>query len=412
MEESDQEVLALQDAYIARMLTVSTGAPDAKAIRNSIYGLDSICKSIANENDPINREFIIRSLQSSCLGAAERDNSKQELMEILSSYIKERVSLAQIKDNLSTAEKVAQTKTLSNHKTNEVLKPQNTTLLHEIYLEQENVAVRNLRESFLEKMMRVQRPTAYQKKEDIEDILISLDKTCDYICKINDIESREVALSIMRGAFKPLLEPGYDIHDFLVYLSAYIREGVVVRILNEPSFSETAPRIVIQSLIIPGDKSKEGILVKGVSSFWFEMMRHIRSNPDIIYHLDCWKWEEMLAGAYKQDGWEIVTLTPKKGDKGIDIIAERSGFGQLRFLLLDQMKAYKPDHVVGPDEIREMKGVMLDHPEASKGLITTTANFSQGALDAAKNLSPRLELRPKDKLVSWLASIIIDENEA
>jgi restriction system protein len=302
-------------------------------------------------------------------------------------------------------------KAQSNDKTSEVIKPRMAINPHDFQSEDERKALSDLRKEYIAKMLRVPRPSCYEKREEIENILIDFDTTFKFICKINNPEEREIALSAMKGAFNPLLEYDYHFQAFINYLTAYLREGVIVRILNEPTFSKSAPRITLQSLIIPGDKTKEGILVKGVSTLWFEMIRQIRINPDIIYRIECWKWEEMLAGAYKQDGWEIVTLTPKKGDKGIDIIAERTGLGKLRFLLLDQMKAYKPDHLVGPDEIREMKGVLLDHPEASKGLITTTANFSPGALEAVENLAPRLELRPKDRLVSWLASIIINEEE-
>ena len=178
---------------------------------------------------------------------------------------------------------------------------------------------------------------------------------------------------------------------------------------DEADQGDETPQITVKTLIIPGGKTQAGTLVKGVSTLWFQMLRMIQDDPDSIHHIDCWKWEELLAGAYKQDGWEIVTLTPKKSDKGIDVIAERKGWGKLSFLLMDQMKAYKPGHLIGPDEIREMKGVMLDHPEASKGMITTTSGFTAGAVEAAKNLAPRLELRPREELVGWLASIATEK---
>jgi restriction system protein len=128
----------------------------------------------------------------------------------------------------------------------------------------------------------------------------------------------------------------------------------------------------------------------------------------VIYQIDCWKWEEILAGAYKQAGWEIVTLTPKRGDKGIDVIAERRGWGQLRFLLLDQMKAYKPEHLIGPEEIREMGGGLFANPNASTALITTTSDFTPGAIEAAAGLAPRIQLRPRGDLIAWLASILVE----
>ncbi len=171
--------------------------------------------------------------------------------------------------------------------------------------------------------------------------------------------------------------------------------------------SADAPRITIKTLIIPGDKTKEGTLVKGVSALWFEILRRIKDDPDGIYQIDCWKWEELLAGAYKQEGWKTVVLTPRSGDHGIDIIAR--DLGTLRFIQLDQMKKYKAGRLVGTDEIGEMKGVLLDHPEASKLLITTTSGFTKGAVKAAEKYSPRLELRPRDKLVGWLASMAVED---
>jgi hypothetical protein len=104
-----------------------------------------------------------------------------------------------------------------------------------------------------------------------------------------------------------------------------------------------------------------------------------------------------------------AVLTPKRNDKGRDIIAERADWGQLRFLLFDQMKAYAPDHLVGPDEIREMAGVLHREQGATKGLITTTSGFSPGALQEAQYLFPRLELKPRVRLLTWLASVAMEE---
>jgi hypothetical protein len=51
-----------------------------------------------------------------------------------------------------------------------------------------------------------------------------------------------------------------------------------------------------------------------------------------------------------------------------------------------------------------MAGVLHLEPKATKGIITTTSVFSPGALEAAEALFPRLELKPRDKLIAWLAS--------
>ena len=234
---------------------------------------------------------------------------------------------------------------------------------------------------------------------------------------LGDIAEKHLLADRKYESWPKALVPGLTISGFTFetqpfgLLFAYLVKRIALGIEKDVVFSDAAPRIIVKTLIIPGDKTNDGILVNGVTALWFEMMQMIQADPDSIHQIGCWKWEELLAGAYKQDGWEIVTLTPKRGDHGIDVIAERKGWGQLRFLLLDQMKAYNPGHLIGPDEIREMKGVLMDHPEASKGLITTTADFTPGAIDAAGNLAPRLELRPRDKLVEWLASVAVEKLE-
>lgn len=245
-----------------------------------------------------------------------------------------------------------------------------------------------------------------------------LDKGAEALDLESKGEEKTAATAVQTGLHTMLeLEDAYyrtkqnEWSASVVLVFSCLNRKISAEIQKTPFFAPDAAHITIKALIIPGDRTKEGTLVKGVTALWFAMLRMIRANPNSIHQIDCWKWEELLAGAYKQDGWEVV-LTPKRGDHGIDVIAERKGWGQLRFLLLDQMKAYKPRHLIGPDEIREMKGVLLDHPEASKGLITTTADFTTGEIEAAANLAPRLELRPHDKVLEWLASVAVENMQA
>ncbi len=243
------------------------------------------------------------------------------------------------------------------------------------------------------------------------ELLQRLDALARTVLSDDDSASRKAAAQAIEVVLQTLKTGKWQGRrlQFSENVRKVLQDIIALELLTEPSSSLAALHITVKALIIPGDQTNDGILVKGVTALWFEIFRMIQADPDSIHQIGCWKWEELLAGAYKQDGWETVVLTPKRGDHGIDVIAERKGWGQLRFLLLDQMKAYKPGHLIGPDEIREMKGVLLDHPEASKGLITTTADFTPGALEAAANLAPRLELRPRDKLVEWLASVAVEE---
>jgi len=58
---------------------------------------------------------------------------------------------------------------------------------------------------------------------------------------------------------------------------------------------------------------------------WFEIIKELERNPHFLHQLDWRKVEELVAGAYKQDGWPDVTLTRRSGDGGRDIIARKPG---------------------------------------------------------------------------------------
>ena len=99
-------------------------------------------------------------------------------------------------------------------------------------------------------------------------------------------------------------------------------------------------------------------------------------------------------------------LTPPSGDGGRDIIATSKGYGSIR--ILDQIKAYKPGHLVTADEVRSMLGTLSADTRASKGIITTTSDFAPRIeIDEgiAQFLPTRLELKPQDKLLDWLGSL-------
>jgi predicted Mrr-cat superfamily restriction endonuclease len=170
-------------------------------------------------------------------------------------------------------------------------------------------------------------------------------------------------------------------------------------ILAEP----TLPTVTLKTLLVPGNNTDQGVLVKSVSIAWFDILKHIGDDPNFLHQLDWRNLEELVAGAYRQSGWDVI-LTPPQGDGGIDIIATRSDLGQLRFI--DQCKAYGPNHPVGVDEVREMVGVLDRERNVTKGIITTTSTFTSGSEKEYGYLMPyRLELKPRDKLIEWLGAI-------
>jgi hypothetical protein len=135
----------------------------------------------------------------------------------------------------------------------------------------------------------------------------------------------------------------------------------------------------------------------------------LRRNPRVIYQLDWRKWEEIIAGAYKEQGFDVV-LTPRSNDKGRDVIATSRGVGCIRYF--DQVKAYGSGHLVTADDVRTKIGVLTLEGNVSKGIITTTLDFALGVLadKNIKRLMPyRLELKPRDALLEWLRTIATNQ---
>jgi restriction system protein len=131
--------------------------------------------------------------------------------------------------------------------------------------------------------------------------------------------------------------------------------------------------LLLQAVIIPGAKTGEGQLIEAVALPWFEIIAALSRNPSLAYQLKDRKWEEIIAGAYQRAGFDEVTLTPRSGDFGRDVIAVKRGLGTVR--VIDQVKAYGPSHLVTADDVRALLGV-LQGDKASKGFLTTTSDFA------------------------------------
>jgi restriction system protein len=168
----------------------------------------------------------------------------------------------------------------------------------------------------------------------------------------------------------------------------------------------TQPAVILKAVITFGATDVEGRLIEGVAVPWFEILRIIQRDPAAAYEIDPRQWEEIIAGAYSQAGFDEVILTPRSGDKGRDVIATKFGVGSIR--IFDQVKAYKPGHLVTADEVRAMLGVITGADNVSKGVVTTTSNFAPRLAEdpyIKKYLPFRLELKPREVLFRWLESL-------
>jgi restriction system protein len=146
---------------------------------------------------------------------------------------------------------------------------------------------------------------------------------------------------------------------------------------------QVLPELLIPAaIIVVGDKVTEGQLIQGVALPWFDILKELERNPGFLHQLDWRKVEELIAGAYRREGWDEVILTPRSADGGRDVIASKHGVGAIRFY--DQVKAYAAGHKVTADEVRALFGVVARDQNVSKGLVTTTATFAPGVYEEWK----------------------------
>jgi hypothetical protein len=160
------------------------------------------------------------------------------------------------------------------------------------------------------------------------------------------------------------------------YLS--LEEGQYVGVHDDENLWVTrGPDILLRtSLLKFGDRTDEGVLVKSATMPWFEIVKQLRRNPTFRFQFTgaSRKFEEFLAGSYRQWGWDEVILTPRSADRGRDVIASKTGMNPRR--VLEQAKAYSPRRRVKHDEVRAMICTLYLDPRATECGITTTSDFA------------------------------------
>ena len=167
------------------------------------------------------------------------------------------------------------------------------------------------------------------------------------------------------------------------------------------------PTITLGSVLTFGGNTPNGQIVEAIATPWFRILETFARDPDAIYRIEPRQWEEIIAGAYSAAGFDEVILTPRSGDLGRDVIATRTGVLSIR--IIEQVKAYRPGHLVTADEVRAVCGVVAAEPNVSKGVITTTSDFAPRVREdrlMAPLMPHRLELKPKDVLLPWLQSLL------
>lgn len=157
---------------------------------------------------------------------------------------------------------------------------------------------------------------------------------------------------------------------------------------------QTAVEMFDKAVVEKGDRTHEGEIIIAVTSVWYEIVKLLEKDPSLAYSIDPRKWEEIIAGLHERTGqFDKVILTPRSGDHGSDVIAER--YGSYAFRIRDQVKRYNPNYPVTAEQVNSMLGTLHGDINTSKVIVTTTGVFAPRIMEnqAIKALYPfRLEL--------------------
>lgn len=172
--------------------------------------------------------------------------------------------------------------------------------------------------------------------------------------------------------------------------------------------SSERPNFLIQGIVRPYKNTSEGQLVEALAVPWRSIVELLIYDWSIASEIPFEQWERLVAASFDRAGYDEVTLTPRSGDRGRDVIAVKRGVGSVR--IVGSVKALKPGRLVRYDDIRALAGVLLSDPEATKGLLTTTSDFPPRLADdpfLTKLIPYRLELMNGQRLKAWLEELAL-----
>jgi restriction system protein len=169
-----------------------------------------------------------------------------------------------------------------------------------------------------------------------------------------------------------------------------------------------ADELLLGFLIESDSEVPEGSVVRMIAPAWLELVRLIQANPRIMESMEPRRFEELIAGGYKQAGFDNVILTPRSADHGVDIIAEKYGLGRIR--IVDQVRRFSPGNLVSADDVRSLGFVALADGKRTKGVVTTTSAFAP-RIERDRYLGPylrqgRIELVSGERLLDRLVMLM------
>jgi hypothetical protein len=124
-------------------------------------------------------------------------------------------------------------------------------------------------------------------------------------------------------------------------------------------------------------------------------------QPELMLSMDPRSFEAFVATLVDRLGFDDVTLTPRAGDQGRDVLATKHVHG-IAILFAFECKRYSADRPVGVAVARALLGTIVHgSTRANKGVLVTTSRLTKGARSFILT-EPALEGKDFDGLVGWL----------
>ncbi len=129
------------------------------------------------------------------------------------------------------------------------------------------------------------------------------------------------------------------------------------------------------------------------------VIEKLKKWPEDVYKLSPHKFEEMIAALLADQGCK-VEMTLKTRDGGKDIIASMdTAIGKV--ITLVEAKRYNDTRPVRVELLRQLYGVLHDHP-ASHAMLVTTSYFTRDAEEFQRRHDYELSLRKFADIKNWI----------
>lgn len=133
----------------------------------------------------------------------------------------------------------------------------------------------------------------------------------------------------------------------------------------------------------------------------FRLHHAIQKNPELMRSLSPRDFEKFVADLLPTFGFEDVTLTPRSGDGGRDVVAVNK-VGGIDVVVAFECKKYAESKRIQIDTLRSLLGtITYSETRANKGVLVTTSTFTSGSKSFIVN-EPMIDGKDFDALTVWV----------